>query len=141
MAELKNKVVNLEVLKEFNDYVEDKKADRTDMTSPFNFKGSITFSELPISDNQINDTYYCTDKKCRYSWNGTSWTQSSMDESNYTDELNKIITEKSNATGSTKMIYEVGTEEVELATIEELNELKSELDALIQTLKNKGVID
>lgn len=57
------------------------------MSSPFNFKGSRLYSALPTSGINVNDTYYCTDKKCRYTWNGSGWYQSSMNESEYADEL------------------------------------------------------
>lgn len=60
------------------------------MSSPFNFKGSTTYAKLPKSGNTVNDTYYCTDKKCRYSWNGSAWYQSSMNESDYADELTAL---------------------------------------------------
>lgn len=60
------------------------------MSSPFNFKGSRLYSELPTSGINVNDTYYCTDKKCRYTWNGSAWYQSSMNESDYEDELTAL---------------------------------------------------
>ena len=59
------------------------------VSSPYNFKGSRLYSELP-SNAAVNDTYYCTDKKCRYTWNGSGWYQSSMNESDYADELTLI---------------------------------------------------
>lgn len=122
MAELKDKIVNLEDLKGFSDYVENKKANKEDISVPYNFKGSCLYSQLPLSGNSVNDTYYVTDKKCKYSWGANgAWYQSSMDESDYTDELNGIIAEKGKEIGSTKMIYEVGTEEVEVLTMEEFD--------------------
>lgn len=69
------------------------KADKTDLTSPFNFKGSTAYSALPTSGNTINDTYYCTDLKRRYTWNGEAWYPSSLDESEYTDELSQLSRE------------------------------------------------
>lgn len=64
------------------------------VSSPYNFKGSCLYSALP-SSAMVNDTYYCTDKKCRYTWNGSGWYQSSMNESDYADEL-ALISEKYN---------------------------------------------
>lgn len=71
------------------------KANKTDITSPFNFKGTIGYSSLPTSGNKVNDTYFCTDKNCRYTWNGSSWYQSSMDETDYVDELSKVFKNRS----------------------------------------------
>ena len=60
------------------------------LTSPFNFKGSLTTaSQLPPTAS-INDTYYIEDEMVRYSFNGKSWSKSSMSESQYLDSLNKI---------------------------------------------------
>lgn len=57
-------------------------------TSPYNFKGSVsTLADLPSSGNTINDTYYVEDEKYRVTWNGSAWSQSSLDESDYEDEL------------------------------------------------------
>lgn len=64
------------------------------VSSPFNFKGSRDYVSLP-SSGMANDTYYCPDKKCRYTWNGSGWYQSSMNESDYADEL-ALISEKYN---------------------------------------------
>lgn len=66
------------------------KADKVDVSAPFNFKGDTTYASLPTSGNKLNDTYYCSDKKCRYTWNGEGWYQSSMNEVDYTDELAKM---------------------------------------------------
>lgn len=60
---------------------------KRNMSSPYNFKGSTTFAALPTSGNAVNDTYYCTDKKCKYTWNGLSWFQSSLNESEYEETL------------------------------------------------------
>lgn len=59
------------------------------ISSPYNFLGATTFNQLPTEWNTVNDTYYCTDKKCRYTWNGTGWFQSSLSEAEYADELTK----------------------------------------------------
>lgn len=63
---------------------------KRNLSSPYNFKGSTTFSALPTSGNEINDTYYCTDTKCNYTWNGSEWNQSSIGESEYYMQLSKI---------------------------------------------------
>ncbi len=76
----------------------DLKANLTDMTTPFNFKGSCTYANLPSSSNQQNDTWYVTDKKCRYTWTGSAWKQSSMDEGDYEDELS-ALTDRLDALG------------------------------------------
>lgn len=122
MAQVKDKIVNLEILKNYSDYVEDKKADKTVISSPYNFKGSCLFANLPKSGNTVNDTYYATDKKCKYTWNGSAWYQSSLNESDYTTELDGVITEKGNEVASTKMIYEVGQKEVEIPTMDEFRD-------------------
>lgn len=66
------------------------------ISSPYNFKGSCAYASLP-SSALVNDTYYCTDKKCRYTWNGSGWYQSSMSESDYADEIAAISDELNNA--------------------------------------------
>lgn len=60
------------------------------VSSPYNFKGSCLYSALPFNA-MVNDTYYCTDKKCRYTWNGSGWYQSSMNETDYADELSGVV--------------------------------------------------
>lgn len=62
---------------------------QTSVSSPYNFKGSTTYSSLPTSGNKVNDTYYCTDVKTKYTWNGSAWRQSSLNEADYLDELSK----------------------------------------------------
>ncbi len=54
----------------------------------FFFKGSSTYAALialPEEDNKVNDTYYVTDsdKMCWYTWNGSAWVQSSMNQAAY----------------------------------------------------------
>lgn len=71
----------------------DERAKLTDVSSPYNFKGNATVATLPTSGNEINDTYYCTDEKCKYTWNGTAWYQSSLNESDYEEELDKLSEE------------------------------------------------
>lgn len=68
------------------------KADKKDISTPYNFKGNCEFATLPTSQNTINDTYYVTDKKCKYSWNGENWYQSSMNEIDYTNEFSEFKT-------------------------------------------------
>lgn len=72
------------------------KADKTAISTPYTFKGATTFSALPTADNTVNDTYFCTDKNCKYTWSGTEWYQSSLIETQYVDRLNYIDEELSN---------------------------------------------
>ena len=62
------------------------------LTSPYNFKGSLaSASALPeASAANANDTYYLIAEKYRVTSNGTAWEQSSMEESQYTDELAEV---------------------------------------------------
>ena len=62
---------------------------RQHLTSPYNFKGSLaSASALPAaSAANANDTYYLIAEKYRVTSDGTAWKQSSMEESQYTDEL------------------------------------------------------
>lgn len=69
------------------------KADKTDISTPYNFKGSCLFGELPAESNEVNDTYYCTDMKCKYTWNGSEWYQSSLNESDYEEQLGTLSSE------------------------------------------------
>ena len=63
---------------------------QTQITTPFNFKGAVaSTSDLP-STAELNDTYFVTDLKYRVTWNGTEFTQSSLDEGEYEDELSEI---------------------------------------------------
>lgn len=73
-----------------------KKANYTDISTPYNFKGSLVYAELPTSGNNINDTYYVTDLRCKYTWNGSAWRQSSLNEGDYEEELAKCINDLSN---------------------------------------------
>ena len=96
-----NDNADIQVINENMEKIEDLldlKANLTDMTSPFNFKGSCTYANLPSSSNQQNDTWYVTDKKCRYTWTGSAWKQSSMDEGDYEDELS-ALTDRLDALG------------------------------------------
>lgn len=84
---------DIEVINENYERIEDlldEKADYEDITTPFNFKGSTTYASLPSSGNTVNDTYYCTDRKCRYTWNGSAWKQSSLNEGDYTELLDAL---------------------------------------------------
>lgn len=76
----------------------DERAKLTDVSCPYNFKGTATVETLPVSDNEVNDTYYCTDTKCKYTWNGQAWYQSSLNESDYEDELAELSEEIGNLT-------------------------------------------
>lgn len=102
MAELKNKAVNLEVLKEAYKDLDTKKANKTDISVPYKFRGNCTFASLPTSGNEINDTFYVTDKKCKYSWNGTNWYQSSLNETDYLDEFDAFKNEVDNKVSELK---------------------------------------
>lgn len=96
-----NDSADIQVINENMEKIEDLldlKANLTDMTTPFNFKGSCTYANLPSSSNQQNDTWYVTDKKCRYTWTGSAWKQSSMDEGDYEDELS-ALTDRLDALG------------------------------------------
>ena len=73
----------------------DGKADKTSVSSPYNYKGTATVATLPTSGNAVNDTYYCTDVKCKYTWNGSAWYQSSLNETDYEAELGALITKTS----------------------------------------------
>ena len=68
----------------------DTKADASAIVTPFNFKGSCLYAALPGSGNTQNDTYYVTDKFCHYTWNGSAWKQSSLDESAYQTQLSAL---------------------------------------------------
>jgi hypothetical protein len=73
-----------------------QKANLTDISSPYQFKGACLSANLPGSGNKINDTYYVTDKKCKFTWNGAAWYQSSLNESDYEEELSSLTEELSN---------------------------------------------
>ena len=61
--------------------------------SPFKFKGTVSgINELPSSGNVVNDTYYVSNVKYAVSWNGSKWSRSSFNESDYV----KTLTEKVN---------------------------------------------
>lgn len=61
------------------------------LASPFNFKGTkATYAALPASGNTVNDTWYVEADKCRYTWTGDGWAQSSLDEGDYEDELAEL---------------------------------------------------
>lgn len=63
---------------------------QTQITTPFNFKGTVaSASDLP-STAELNDTYFVTELNYRVTWNGTEFTQSSLDEGEYEDELSEI---------------------------------------------------
>jgi hypothetical protein len=59
------------------------------ISSPYNFRGTVTSKEVlaNIEYPAINDTYFCIYDSYRYTWNGSGWYQSSLDESRYMDEL------------------------------------------------------
>lgn len=90
------------------------KADKVDVSAPFNFKGTTTYAKLPTSGNTINDTYYCEDKLCRYTWNGEGWYQSSMNEVDYTDELAQMAKDITDI--DSKLSSEIGYNTAEIET-------------------------
>ena len=64
---------------------------RQRQTSPYNFKGAVaTLADLPSTGQEVNDTYYVEALKYRVTWTGEAWQQSSMDESDYEDELAEV---------------------------------------------------
>ena len=70
--------------------IEDLEALAEQITTPFNFKGTVeTEAELP-STAELNDTYFVTELNYRVTWNGTEFTQNSLDEGEYEDELSKV---------------------------------------------------
>lgn len=73
-----------------------QKANLTDISSPYQFRGACLSANLPGSGNKINDTYYVTDKKCKFTWNGAAWYQSSLNESEYEEELGSLTEALSN---------------------------------------------
>lgn len=109
------------------------KADKKDVSTPYNFKGSCLFSELPENGNVVNDTYYCTDVKCKHTWNGEAWYQSSMDEAEYAEELARI---------SDSMNESVGQLSGEIADDRAITEMCfNNLDKEVQTIsKYKPII-
>ena len=81
-----------------------KKANLTDISSPYQFKGSCLSTNLPGgSGNKINDTYYVTDKKCKFTWNGEVWYQSSLNESEYEEELGSLKEDLDNVYNTTEL--------------------------------------
>ena len=65
--------------------------------SPYNFRGACTQADLSqIQTAEVNDTWYLTDLKYRVTWTGSAWQQSSLSESDYEDEMERlgIVTEQ-----------------------------------------------
>lgn len=83
-----------------------QKANLTDISSPYQFRGACLSANLPGSGNKINDTYYVTDKKCKFTWNGAAWYQSSLNESDYEEELSSLTEDL----GNIGKVIEVGGE-------------------------------
>ena len=81
----------------------------TQIGTAFFFKGSSTYAELPSSGNTVNDTYYVTDndKQCWYTWNGTNWVQSSMNQASYDGLIEQLKKDMSNLYDNTAT-YQVG---------------------------------
>lgn len=73
------------------------------ISSPFNYKGVVAaVSNLPSSGNTVNDTYYVTAARCLYSWNGTAWSQSSMQTSDYDAVIAQMKADVATAYDATK---------------------------------------
>lgn len=89
LASNKAEKVDLEVTNTLVKNLDTIKANKTDLTTPFNFKGNCLSTALPISAN-VNDTWYCTDLHYRQTWNGTAWFQSSMNEGDYSDNISVL---------------------------------------------------
>lgn len=61
------------------------------IASPFTFKGTVNdLTDLPMTNNVVNDTYFVKNENYRVTWNGITWKQSSLDESAYLDELSEV---------------------------------------------------
>lgn len=117
--------------KDISDLYEEK-ADRSELASPYKFKGSVNaLSNLPkaTADNW-NDTYYVINEKQRYTSNGSGWFPSSMSEGDYTDELGKVVSEESLANEFTKISYKIGGGGIEVPTMDEFNELNDKVDEI-----------
>lgn len=71
--------------------------------NPFVFKGTkATTSALPSSGNTVNDTWFVTETGFMYTWNGTSWDQTS------TDVNNQLSRDIATAYSETKSDYKHG---------------------------------
>ena len=110
----------------------EEKANRTELASPYKFKGNVsTLSSLPTATvDNWNDTYYVTSEKQRFTSNGSGWFPSSMSEGEYTDELGKVVSEESLANEFTKISYKIGSGGVEIPTMDEFNNMVEELNNL-----------
>lgn len=86
---------------------------KTSMTSPFNYKGEVSLaSELPTENNEANDTYYVQEYKYRVTWTGEAWEQSSMDETDYTNELAALRSDLDDIRGATRNLWPFGDVEI-----------------------------
>lgn len=85
------------------DNIANSKANKTDLTVPFTFKGSCLNANLPTNAS-VNDTWYCTDLQYRKTWNGTAWFQSSLEESLYNDNINSIKTDVNNSNDGIQLL-------------------------------------
>lgn len=72
----------------------------TQISSPYNFKGNVSkVADLPTGAS-VNDTYYVTGEgdtsgnpvKCKYTWNGSAWYQSSATADDLPDGIESSIT-------------------------------------------------
>ena len=71
------------------------------LVDPFTFKGVVANTSSFPANPSLNDTYYVTSAHCLYTYNGSSWAQSSMSETDYLQALatlrNNIAPDYSNA--------------------------------------------
>lgn len=62
------------------------------IASPFNTGEAVADMAAlnAIQNPAVNEAHYVISESCRYGWTGSKWTQVSMDESKYTDELDAL---------------------------------------------------
>ena len=70
--------------------LQETKADKSEVTTPFNFKGETTFASLPPTGS-MGDTYFVTDKGYNMSWTGSGWAQSSADLSGLSAAITNCV--------------------------------------------------
>ena len=59
---------------------------RSQMISPFAYKGSCTYANLPANPS-VNDAWYVTDRNCLMAWNGSAWGQAGPDSYDLLDSI------------------------------------------------------
>ena len=96
--------------------LDNKKANKSDIVSGLNFKGTTTYNALSTSGNSVGDFYYVTDGdgtngEGNYAWNGTAWYFSGK-TTDFGDISTKANTAVNNATfeeGKLKVTKNDGT--------------------------------